>query len=173
MNQLPRRFLSWGSNDREIVQSARVTADAQLYHTLCSVIQDAELYFSLCTTPLWIRVLYTALGWIPYYGNVAREGLIGLALYIQLRVIFYKNDCWTDQGTVRIDWYYWTAPEWVWKFQGWSTVVISQATLSLLYWLGRFMLGMRESYNKYNVLFDSLDWSERYGDKVVQSERPL
>jgi hypothetical protein len=170
--QQPREYLTWGNQEPSTEQSARVTTtaadndvDIQLYRTLCSVVQDAQLYFSLCSTPLWIRLLYAALGLIPYYGRAARERLILVALYVQLRVTFCRNDCWTDQGTVRIDWYWWTAPPWVWKFQAWTTIVISQATLRLLYGLGRVALGMKESYDEYNVLPDSVDLSKLQREK--------
>lgn len=133
------------------MQALRVTNDVQLYRTLCSVTLDAEIYYSLCTTPLWIRLLFVIFGHPPFYGKAFKERLIRLALYIQLRVIFYRNDCWPVYGTVRIDWYWWTTPDWVWKFQAWTTVLISQMTLCLLYWLGRIALGIRESYYEYNV----------------------
>ncbi|KAH8817182.1 hypothetical protein F5884DRAFT_853608 [Xylogone sp. PMI_703] len=166
LSQYPRQYLTWGSQERSIEQSLRVTTAAapdnninvQLYRTLCSVVQDAQLYFSLCSTPLWIRLLYAALGLIPYYGRAAKERLILIMLYVQLRVIFYKNDCWTDQGQIRIDWYWWTAPPWVWKFQAWTTIVISQGTLRLLYGIGRVILGMKESYTEYNVLPNSMEF---------------
>lgn len=48
----------------------------------------------------------------------------------------------------------WVVPEWVWKLQDCSAVVLSQATLCLLYWLGRLMLGMKESYDEYNVAYN-------------------
>jgi len=174
MDQRARYFLLWGNDSKETASSVRVTpgdGDAQLYRTLCSVVLDAELYFRLCTTPFWIRLLFAALGRIPYYSGAARERLIGLALYVQLRVIFYKNDCWTDQGTVRIDWYWWEAPRWVWGFQAWSMVVISKATSRVLYWLGRVALGMREDYDEYNVIADSVDQSRVQGDKVARTEK--
>ena len=151
LKQMPRSYLQWSNFDAWASSAVQITGDAQLYRTLCSVVQDAELYYRLCTTPLWIRLMFVILSHIPFYGKAAKERLIRLALYIQLRVVFYKNDCWTAQGTVRIDWYYWTAPDWVWQFQAWTTVLISQTTLCLLYWLGRLALGMRESYSDYNV----------------------
>jgi hypothetical protein len=162
-SQTPHSFLQWGNHDQETAQAVRVTGDVQLYRTLCSVTQDAELYYRLCTTPLWIRLLFATLGHTPFYGKAAQERLIHLALYIQLRVIFYKNDCWPDHGTVRIDWYWWTAPDWVRKFQAWTTVLISQTILCLLYWLGRIALGLRESYYEYNVPIDTY--------KVVESKK--
>ncbi len=146
-----------------------MTADVQLYRTLCSVAQDAGLYFELCSTPTWIRELYGIVGWVPYYGALAQRGMVRVALYIQERVVFYKNDCWPDQGMVWIDWYWWTTPRWVWEFQAVTMVVISRATLAVLYWVGRLVLGMRETYEEYEVP-EGWEGEKMFGD-VIRSEK--
>jgi hypothetical protein len=65
------------------------------YRQVCNVIQDAEVYLSLPSTPLWLRLCYTSLKYIPR----VREWLARGMLWVQLRVIYYKNDYQTYVGT--------------------------------------------------------------------------
>ncbi len=151
-SQPVHQYLIWRNYGQRTPASVLVTADVQLYRTLCSVAQDTERYFHLCSTPAWIRLVYKVLGWIPYYGKLAQEGLVRAALYVQVRAVFYKNDCWPYQGKIWIDWYWWTTPRWVLYFQAWTLVLISRGTLAVLYWIGRLVLGMRESYEEYTLV---------------------
>lgn len=154
--QRPYEMLTWNISVHvtgRYSSSVRLFTDAQLWRTECSVIQDSERYFSLCTTPLWLRTLYWIARMIP--GNVGgsiRRTMVDAALYVQLRAIYYNNDCWTYQGCIRIDWYWWLqTPKWVWEFQGRTAIVISQVILGACYWIGRLVLGMRASYEEYEV----------------------
>ncbi len=164
-----REYLVWANHGQTTPASVLVTADVQLYRTLCSVAQDAERYFHLCSTPAWIRALYEVLGWVPYYGDLAQKGLVRAVLYVQVRAVFYKNDCWPYQGKIWIDWYWWTTPRWVLYFQAWTTVLISRGTLAALYWVGRLVLGIRESYEEYTPV----GWSDTEKPLAASSEKTV
>ncbi|OAQ59537.1 hypothetical protein VFPPC_03771 [Pochonia chlamydosporia 170] len=149
--ELPDHWMYFAGNHRGISPStAEIIGSKQsceLYHTIASVEQDAEAFFSLCTTPLWVRLLYTAAGLFP----LARAWLVHKILWIQLRMIFYKNDYWESHGACYFfRWFYWMwAPQWVQDFEDWSEFAISYAVQWSSYWTGRLLLGMREFYPEY------------------------
>ncbi|KAH8898777.1 hypothetical protein GQ53DRAFT_817006 [Thozetella sp. PMI_491] len=163
--QRPLVYLEWRREGLDMPKSrsvVRLFDHAQLWRTQCSVILDAERYFSLCTTPVWIRVLFSLVSYLPGSGGKAlRDAMINAALYIQLRLIFHVNDTLTDQGYIYIDWLWWTTPQWVWEFQGQSAIAISKIVVGLYYWVGRLLLSMKPEYDEYNVILGSVEKNEK------------
>lgn len=155
--QRPQQWMDFGHDDpsknaatAELIGSERTL---QLYHTIASVVQDAEVYFSLCTTPLWVHGVYFLLRLIPS----AQNWMVQRVLWIQLRMIFYRNDFWESHGACYIfRWLYWmNPPQWVLEFEAWSEFCISRIVQGLNYWLGRTLFGMSDSYREYVLVDDS------------------
>jgi hypothetical protein len=157
--QHPLMFLSWSKNNQKNPQtsaSLELTAPVQFYRSVCSVTQDAELFYRLCTTPLWLRSLYSATYLIPFLGPSLREWMIDKALWYQLRVVYEANDFWTYEGEIPFNKWYAFVPEWARKRQIESMFVISRKVVRFASWVGRRMMGMKDSYEEYSVVKDQL-----------------
>jgi len=127
----------------------RLSANRQLFRTECSATLDAEVYFHLCTTPLPLRALFGIAHFLPG-GQRLREAMINAALYVQRRVSYYRHDYHTYQGMIPLtSWYIWDIPDWAWRAQGLSVTVFSRVNMFLIFHVGRFLLGMKESYDEY------------------------
>lgn len=163
MPLVPGLQVSWRRNPHDVDAVAKpvmvylkgAPQMLHFYRQLCSVNQDAELYLRLPSTPLWLRGLYALLGVVPHFGTQARKWLVSRMLWIQLRVIYYKNDYWTYEGRI---WYtrpWWDLPGAMPPPEKWrrhelrSVVIISRLVLSSCYWVGTTLLGMRTRYEEY------------------------
>ena len=85
---IPLRFeesVSWLRNTRKpeyvpepVVVSYRLRTPGMyaFYRQVCSVNQDAEIYFRLQSTPLWMRLLYTSWGLVPFLGKRVQASLL-------------------------------------------------------------------------------------------------
>ncbi|KFX91927.1 hypothetical protein O988_07507 [Pseudogymnoascus sp. VKM F-3808] len=80
------------------------------YRQVCSVNQDAELYFQLPSTPFWLRGIYAFWAWIPYFGTRMRAWLTSQLLWVQLQVIYFKNDYFTHEGSIPFTRPWWDLP---------------------------------------------------------------
>jgi len=127
------------------------------YRQVCSVNQDAEVYFRLPSTPLWLRGLYASWAWVPYFGTRVRAWLVNRLLWVQLRVIYHKNDYLTYEGAIPYTWPWWDLPGAQKPPEKWmdrelkSRVTISKLVQKWCYWIGTTLLGMRERYEEYNT----------------------
>lgn len=70
------------------------------YRQLCSVHQDAEIYSQLPSTPLWLRAIYAFWGWMQYIGLRIRAWLVASLLWVQLKVIYSRNDYLENEGHI-------------------------------------------------------------------------
>lgn len=123
----------------------------QVDHIIVSAVQDAEIYFRLCSTPLWLRLFYSATKAIS---AAAANVLARRILWIQIRGIYFCNDIWEFRGTCtffQMFWPFFNEPDWVKRFELWSEHYRSKQFLRLNYWLGRIFLGMDSEYPQYNI----------------------
>ena len=127
------------------------------YRQVCSVNQDAEVYFRLPSTPLWLRGLYASWAWIPYFGTRLRAWLASQLLWVQLQVIYHKNDYFTDEGAIPFTRPWWDLPGAIRPPEKWmnrelrSRVIISKLLQKWCYWIGTTLLGMRGWYEEYKT----------------------
>jgi hypothetical protein len=143
------------------------------YRQICSVNQDAEVYFSLPSTPLWLRLLYASLKYIPR----VREWLVSGMLWVQLRVIYYKNDYHTYEGRINytrplINVGIPTPTEEQKMKELKSLVTVSWLVQKSCYWVGTILLGMRERYEEYEAPAEGTDGEQKGadGEKGVRIE---
>lgn len=128
------------------------------YRQVCSVNQDAEVYFQLPSTPLWLRGLYAFWAWIPYFGTRLRAWLTSQLLWVQLQVIYYKNDYFTREGSIPFTRPWWDLPGARKPPEKWmnrelrSRVIISKLLQTWCYYIGTTLLGMRSWYEEYKTL---------------------
>lgn len=127
-----------------------------MYRQICSANQDAELYFSLRTTPFWLRATFTFWNYIPVLGKAVTELLIAWCLWVQLRVIYAKNDYWTYEGRIpyTTPWHLRhlfdaKPPSELLKKEKRSMVMISGCVKDSCHWIGTRMLGMKDEYDEY------------------------
>jgi hypothetical protein len=154
--------------DHDMVYALKGSEDIMaFYRQVCGVNQDAEIYFSLPSTPLSLRGFYASLRYIPYIGPRMRAWLLKKMLWIQQRVVYYKNDYNTYEG--RIDY---TLPwrgrigfprppkKWIDKELK-SVVTISRLVQGLCFWVRTRILGMREKYAEYEAPIEGTLWKEK------------
>lgn len=132
--------------------SLRLEASVPFYRTVCSVVQDADNFFRFCTTPLWLRSMYHATYVLPFVGAKIRESMINTVLWYQLRVVYEANDFWTYEWEIPyLKWYELTHPDWARKKQIESRYWITKKVVKGASWVGRRMMGMKESYVEYEA----------------------
>ena len=112
MKLVPGMYVYWKRNplekeyEREAVTVAyrfedeRANEMYDFYRQVCSVNLDAELYFSLASTPAWLRLWYWTWGLVPWLGVRVQAWALAWMLWVQLRAIYVKNDCWTYEGRI-------------------------------------------------------------------------
>jgi hypothetical protein len=128
------------------------------YRQVCSVNQDAELYFQLPSTPFWLRGLYAFWAWIPYFGTRMRAWLTSQLLWVQLQVIYFKNDYFTHEGSIPFTRPWWDLPGGRRPPEKWmnrelrSRVIISKFLQTWCYYIGTTLLGMGSWYEEYMTL---------------------
>ncbi|KAH9222517.1 hypothetical protein DL95DRAFT_380827 [Leptodontidium sp. 2 PMI_412] len=140
------------------------------YRQLCSVNQDAEMYFQLPSTPLWLRAMYAFWGWMPFIGARIRAWLVASLLWVQLRVIYSRNDYLENEGYIPYTrpWRYVPAP--VHPPKKWadrelrSVVTISKLVLKVCHWVGTKVLGMEAKYEEYEVDIADSVWVDKKDD---------
>ena len=127
------------------------------YRQICSVDQDAEIYFHLQSTPLWLRFLYMSWGLVPFLGKRIQASLLAWCLWIQLRVIYVKNDYWTYEGRIPYTKRWLLDPGYQFPPQKWvdkelkSIIMLSRWVRNSCHWVGTRILGMKESYPEYQA----------------------
>ena len=152
--QIPLTYLSWFRMEPEAGGSAslRLEASVPFYRTVCSVVQDADNFFRFCTTPLWLRSMYHATYMLPFVGAKIRESMINTVLWYQLRVVYDANDFWTYEWEIPyLKWYGLTHPDRARKKQIESRYWITKKVVKGASWVGRRMMGMKESYVEYEA----------------------
>ena len=83
--------------------------------------------------------------------------MIARLLWIQLQMMYFAHDFRMYHGSVGALYLWHLAhpfsverpPNWVFNIEWWSVGVISIATHSVCYWLGRLFLGMKAEYLEY------------------------
>jgi hypothetical protein len=129
----------------------------KFYRQVCSVNQDAEVYFYLPSTPLWLRVLYGFWGRVPHLGIRVRAWLVEYLLWIQLRVIYSKNDYLENEGAIPYTWPWRQRPADVYPPKKWmerelrSRITVSRLVLRTCAWVGTRILGMKARYDEYDT----------------------
>lgn len=174
MTIAPGQAVRWDKNlhmetaGETLVFSLRGNAKAHnFYRQLCSVNQDAETYFRLSSTPLWLRILYQALGWAPYIGAWMRAWLVERLLWVQLRVIYAENDYLEDEGHIPYTWPWCLLPfppsfyDILLDMEYRSRIRISKLVQKTFHLLGTSVFGMKASYDEYEMVDGASEgWSD-------------
>ncbi|KAH0535920.1 hypothetical protein FGG08_007179 [Glutinoglossum americanum] len=151
----PGQRVAWGpSRTEEKLDTLIVSlvADEILYRNTCSAILDADRFPLLASTPLWLRAVFAVLTFLP----AARQWLVAMMLWVQLRMIFFAHDYWVYHGQLNVKWWWKSQPfghpnppKWASELQYWSQHAISRVVMATCYWVGKLLLGMKGEYEEY------------------------
>lgn len=128
-----------------------LVADHTLWRNIGSAILDRDIFPQLFSTPLWLRVLFAVLTIIPSW----RNKLLDLILWIQLQTIFFAHDFRLFHGLIPFTWPWITQPfggrppAWATRLQWQSGYIIAWAVMTLAYWAGTLVFGMKGEYIEY------------------------
>lgn len=159
-----QRYDSSTSTEKQDGEDLEVVLEASglYWRNRCSIVLDKARYPYLSSTPLWLRTLFRLLHPFPDL----RAKLVDRLLWVQLQV--------TNEGFGQRDWHgqilfaelwHWMHP---WKFgtrppdsimraQWRSADALSAIVQKGCSWLGRWILGMKESYEEYSPRGEGTD----------------
>lgn len=126
----------------------------QLDHQVASAVQDAEVYFKLCSTPLWLRLLYSA---TCVVSPARASWLARRVLWVQLRTIFLAHDTAEHRGNtmfcklLRI-YYMMVEPDWLVEYCTRDEHYKAKQQLRFNSFLGHMFLGMKSEYPEYKLV---------------------
>lgn len=148
-----------------------------LWRNAVSAELDKDLWPTLSSTPLIIRLALRMAKLTPLIGDWLWTTAIAFALRVQLRVIYHPHSFYVWSGDVPFtkpwDYNLWVdkPPEWAQKAEWRSAELLSIWVTRLCWFVGSFMLGMKDTYEEYYHPRD-LPSGDENASKALKPSRP-